>query len=185
MPRARHGASGMNRDLILGAVASGVAIASGDSKYAGAIAVGTALGSQLIDRGYSRADERTADRYGMKYMRAAGYDTAAAVTLQEKFVALSEGREAGWLAGWFATHPPSRERVKSNRAALSEFPPGGELDAERYRSRLAYLRARKPAYDRADKAEKLLDTEPHKALRLLEEAIGREPREALFHGLRA
>ena len=142
------------------------------------------LASTLIDRGYSRADERTADRYGMKYMRAAGYDTAAAVTLQEKFVALSEGREPGWLAGLFATHPPSKERVKRNRAALAEFPPSGELGADRYRRRLAYLRARKPAYDRADRAAKLLDTEPAKALGLLEEAIEQEPREALFHGLK-
>ncbi len=181
---ARHGASAMNRNLILGAVSLGVALASEDSKYAGHVAVGTKLASALVDRGYSRADERTADRYGMKYMRAAGYDTTAAVTLQEKFVALSEGRDPGWLGGLFATHPPSKERVKSNRAALADFPPGGELGADRYRSRLAYLRARKPAYDRADKAEKLLDTEPHKALRLLEEAIEREPGEALFHGLK-
>ncbi len=181
---ARHGVGAMNRDLILGAVALGVALASEDSKYARHIGVGTGLASALIDRGYSRADERTADRYGMKYMRAAGYDTTAAVTLQEKFVALSDGRDPGWLGGLFATHPPSKERVKSNRAALADFPPGGELGADRYRSRLAYLRARKPAYDRADKAEKLLDTEPRKALRLLEEAIEREPREALFHGLK-
>ena len=181
---ARHGASAMNRNLILGAVSLGVALASEDSKHAGHIAAGTRVASALVDRGYSRADERTADRYGMKYMRAAGYDTAAAVTLQEKFVALSEGREPGWLDGLFATHPPSKERVKRNRAALADFPSGGELGADRYRHRLAYLRARKPAYDRADKAEKLLDEEPHKALRLLEGAIEREPREALFHGLK-
>lgn len=181
---ARHGAGVMNRNLILGTVAFGVALASADSKHAGHIAAGTGLASALIDRGYSRADERTADRYGMKYMHAAGYDTGAAVTLQEKFVALSEGREPGWLAGWFATHPPSSERVNLNRDALADFPPGGELGGDRYRSRLAYLRARKPAYDSADRAAELLDTRPQEALRLLEEAIGREPREALFHGLK-
>ncbi len=181
---ARHSASRMNRGLILGTVAAGVAIANRDSKYAGAIAAGTALGSQLIHRGYSRADERMADRYGMKYMHAAGYDTAAAVTLQEKFVALSKGREPGWLASWFATHPPSKERVKLNRAALAEFPPGGEVGTDRYRSRLAYLRARKPAYDRAEQAARLLDVRPQQALRLLEKAIRQEPGEALFHGLK-
>ena len=181
---ARHGAGGMIRDLILGTVAFGVALASADSKHADRIAAGTGLASTLIDRGYSRADERTADRYGMKYMHAAGYDTAAAVTLQEKFVALSKGRESGWLDGWFATHPPSKKRLKANRAALAEFPPGGEVGADRYQRRLAYLRARKPAYDRADRAAKLLDAEPVRALGILEEAIGQEPREALFHGLK-
>ena len=59
----------------------------------------------LIGQAYSREDEREADYYGMKYMRRAGYDTAAAVTLQEKFVALAKGRESGWLEGLFSTHP--------------------------------------------------------------------------------
>ena len=181
---ARHGASAMPRGLILSAVSLGIAAASGDSKYAGYIGAGTKVASALIDRGYGRADERTSDRHGMRYMRAAGYDTAAAVTLQEKFVVLSEGREPGWLDGLFASHPPSKERVKRNRETLAEFPPGGELGTDRYRRRLAYLRARKPAYDRADRAGKLLDTEPGKALELVEEAIEREPREALFHGLK-
>ena len=181
---ARHSASRMNRALILGAVATSVAIANRGSKYAGAIAAGTTLGSHLIQKGYSRAHERMADRYGIKYMHAAGYDTAAAVTLQEKFVALSKGREPGWLAGWFSTHPPSKERAILNRAALAVFSPGGEVGTGRYRTRLAYLRARKPAYDRADRAAKLLDSQPQQALRLLEEAIRREPGEALFHGLK-
>lgn len=181
---ARHGAGAMNRSLILGAVSHGVALASEDSRHAALIAGVTELASILVDRGYSRADERTADRYGMKYMRAADYDTAAAVTLQEKFVALSEGRDPGWLGGLFATHPPSRERVELNRAALEDFPPGGEIGADRYRRELAYQRARKPAYERGDRAAELLDTQPQEALRLLEEAIGREPGEALFHGLK-
>ena len=47
----------------------------------------------------------------MRYMKAAGYDPRAAVTLQETFVRLSEGTQTGWLEGLFASHPPSAERV--------------------------------------------------------------------------
>ncbi|MDE0717541.1 MAG: M48 family metalloprotease, partial [Rhodospirillaceae bacterium] len=92
---------------------------------------GSGLAFQLINRGYSRHAEREADLYGMKYMHRAGYDTRAAVTLQQKFVALSKGRRQDWLTGLFATHPPSTERVKNNRKALRKYPPGGDLGRQR------------------------------------------------------
>ena len=76
---------------------------------------------------FDRDQERLADYHGMKYMHSAGYDTAAAVTLHEKFVAMGAGRKSQWLEGLFATHPPSPERVSNNRAALVEFPPGGRF----------------------------------------------------------
>ena len=45
-----------------------------------------------------------------------GYDPEAAVALQQTFVRLSEGQsDRGWLAGLFASHPPSAERVEQNR----------------------------------------------------------------------
>ena len=43
-----------------------------------------ALGANLINTKYGRDDESESDFYGMKYMAAAGYDTQAAVTLQQK-----------------------------------------------------------------------------------------------------
>ena len=181
---ARHGAQVINRNLIFELAALGVALAGKDYKYTNYIIGAGGLAFNLINQGYSREAERAADYHGMKYMHATGYDTGAAVSLQEKFVALAKGREGGWLTGLFASHPPSAERVANNRAALEPFPTGGDLGRERYRERLAYLRARQPAYEKADRAREQLDTSPEAALRDIEDAIEQEPREPSFHGIR-
>ena len=77
--------------------------------------------------------ELQSDLYGTRLMKAAGYDPRAAVSLQETFVRLSEGKKQNWLNGLFASHPPSQERVAKNRetvAALggpSNTPPTARL----------------------------------------------------------
>ena len=181
---ARHGAQAMTRNLLLGAAQLGVALAAGDSRHANYIVGASGVGMQLVNRKYSRDAEDEADRHGMRYMHAAGYDTRAAVTLQEKFLALKKGRKANWLAGLFATHPPSEERVANNRRALARFPGGGDTGRARYDRALADLRAKRPAYEAADRARERMATETESALALIEEAIRQEPREASFHGLK-
>ena len=184
---ARHGAQAMTRNLVFQAAQVGVALAASQSRYSNYsnyILGASGVGLQLIGRKYGRDAEREADIHGMRYMRAAGYDTRAAVTLQEKFVALSKGRKANWVEGLFATHPPSAERVKNNRAALARYPVGGEVGREQYVAALADLRAKQPAYAAADRARAEMDKAPDKALALVRKAIDREPREALFHGLK-
>lgn len=184
---ARHGAQAMTRDLVFQAAAVGVALAASTSrysKYTNYILGASGVGLQLVNRKYGRDAEREADLHGMRYMRAAGYDTRAAVTLQEKFVALSKGRKENWLKGLFATHPPSAERVKNNRKALAGLPAGGEVGRAPYDAALADLRAKQPAYAAADRARGEMDKAPESALALVRKAIAREPREALFHGLK-
>ncbi len=184
---ARHGAQAMTRDLIFQVAQVGVALAAGTSRYSrytNYILGASGVGMQLISRKHGRDAEREADVHGMRYMKAAGYDTRAAVTLQEKFLALSKGRKENWLKGLFATHPPSAERVKNNRAALVRFPAGGEAGRERYVNVLADLRAKRPAYAAAERARGEMDKMPERALDLVGKAIAQEPREALFHGLK-
>ncbi len=184
---ARHGAQAMTQNLILQVAQAGVALAAGTSRYSrytNYILGASGAGMQLISRKHGRDAEREADSHGMRYMKAAGYDTGAAVTLQEKFLALSKGRKENWLKGLFATHPPSAERVKNNRAALARFPAGGEVGRERYAAALAGLRAKRPAYAAADRARKEMDKAPDSALAMVGKAIAKEPREALFHGLK-
>ena len=181
---ARHGAQAQQRRT-LGALAMiGVAIAAGGSGYADLIAEGSDMGLQLLDRKYTRDDEREADFFSMKYLHAAGYDTAAAVSLQEKFVALDKGDRRSWWEGLLATHPPSTERVQNNRAALKKFPPGGTRGRAAYEKGLAHLLARRQAYEDADRASQIFQEDPRAALRLIRGAIAREPNEAMFHGIR-
>lgn len=139
---------------------------------------------------YGRDAERESDYYGMEYMRRAGYDPAAAVSLQQKFVALSQkngGGNGGWLEGLFASHPPSAERVDNNRARLAELgTPGGELGKERYAARIAPLRKIAPAYEKADKAVALAQKKDLKGAKALaaeaETAVPGESRFALLRG---
>ncbi len=182
---ARHGAKAMERGLLLQLGTVGVGWLAASDRYQDLI-VGTALlGAQLVNQKYSREQELEADAYGMRYMARAGYDPQAAVTLQKKFVRLHEARSSSWLAGLFASHPPSAERVAANRASLQHLPPGGLVGADRYRARLARLLAQKPAYDAYDEAtEVLAKNDLARAMRLVDRAIAIEPREALFYGLR-
>ena len=181
---ARHVAQSQQRSMLSGLVLAGISLATHDSAYTDVIVEGSNVALHFLDRTYSRDAERESDYFGMKYMHAAGYDTAAAVSLQEKFVARSKGNRPGWLEGLFATHPPSTERVENNRATLAKFPPGGVRGRAAYAKRLAYLRARKGAYEDADRASEMLHRDPAAALRLIRGAIAQEPNEATFHGIR-
>ena len=181
---AKHGANRIQRQMLFGLAGLGVALAVDDSKHAWKIVGATRLALHLVGQKFGRDQERTSDYHGMKYMYRAGYDTSAAVTLQKKFVAFSEGRRTNWLEGLFASHPPSPERVADNGVALAEFPPGGETGGERYRSQMRTLLADQDAYDLADQAREDIGRNSARALRLIDEAIGVQPRESLFHGIR-
>lgn len=181
---ARHGAKSMQRGVLGQLVMLGATVALKDSDYANYILGAGSIGLQLVNQTYSRDAEREADYYGMKYMHAAGYDTGAAVTLQEKFVALAKHGEANWLEGLFASHPASTERVENNRAALAKFAEGGDLGRSAYEERVADLRAHKAAYEEADRARKILRQNPETALKAIDRAIVQEPREPLFYGIK-
>ena len=181
---ARHGGQALTRNLLFGVAQLAIALTGRKSRNINYILGGTGLAFQLVNRGYSREAEREADFYGMKYMRKAGYETRAAVSLQQKFLALKKGRRESWFSTLFSTHPPSKERVKNNRKALKKFPDGGDLGRKRYDLALAWMRARRPAYAAADKARTVMTYSPSGALPPIEKAIARVPREAQFHGLK-
>ncbi len=154
------------------------------SRLAGLVLTGAGVGAQLVQTRYGRDQELEADLYGMKYMKAAGYDPHAAVTLQETFVRLSEGRQANWLEGLFASHPPSAERVSRNRETALQLGAGGELGVNRYAARIAPLLKVKPAYDKYDQALAALQKkDPSRAQSLANEAVRMVPREGRFHQL--
>src|SRR6056297_2310399 len=148
---ARHGAQGQTRNLLLqGAVlAGGIAVgaATDDEGYGQVALLGGMVGAQLINQRYSRDAEREADLYGMRMMKRAGYDPVGAVELQETFVRLSEGRQSSAWDAWFASHPPSRERVEANRQLLAEIGAGGRIGRDRYQQALAKLERAQPAYE--------------------------------------
>ena len=187
---ARHGARAMERAMLLQGAVMLTALGSKDSEYSNYIVGGASIGAQLISQRYGRQAELEADRYGMEYMAQAGYDPNAAVSLQEKFVALKDGQSPHWLEGLFASHPPSAERVQKNTEKSQEIRALQHKDWEvgqaRYDHQLAYLESKKEAYQSFDQANTLLaDKEIAVALNRIERAIRLESAEPRFLGLKA
>lgn len=186
---ARHGAQMQSRAalaqgaVILGGVAVGAA--TDKDEYATVAILGGMIGAQMIQQKHSREAERESDYYGMIYMQNAGYDPAAAVSLQETFVRLSENRQSGFLNGLFASHPPSPERVENNRRTLAELGAGGRTGGNSHQRAIARLKALEPAYKAHDEGRKALsEGQFDSAMGKAEEALKIERNEALFHALK-
>jgi predicted Zn-dependent protease len=183
---ARHGALAMQRGLLLQGALLATQVAAQRSDYGGLTVGAASLGAQLLTMRNSREAELESDLYGMRYMKEAGYDPSAAVTLQETFVRLSEqnGGGGGRLATLFASHPPSAERVAKNRETLATLTPGGDLGRERYQAATARLRERQPGYEAYDEGRAALaDNRPADAERSAQEALRTLAAEGHVHAL--
>lgn len=182
---ARHGAQQMERGMMLQGALLATSIAAQGNEFGSLVVGGAQVAAGLIHTKYGRDDELEADYYGMQYMARSGYDPMAAVGLQETFVRLSENQSHNWLAGLFASHPPSRERVERNRATAASLPKGGILGKTSYDQHIASLVKDKKAYDSYAKGREALEKgDTRKALAYSEEAIRIEPREGHFYALR-
>lgn len=183
---ARHSASQQSKGMLVnaGVMLAGVAAMSRDSEY-GALAMGAmGVGANAWMSKYSRDHELEADRYGVDYMIKAGYDPMGAVELQETFVKLSEGNQASWLDGLFASHPPSRERVAANRR-MAEQHPGGARNKAAFDKAMAQVRKDQPAYKDYVAAQKAAGQKNYShALSLLDNATKQQPKENLFWELK-
>ena len=179
---ARHGAQQQTQNVLMGAgvLIAGVAIAEKKPEY-GALGVGAlAVGSQAWQAKYGRDHELQSDEVGMKYMAKAGYDAQAAVELQEIFVKLSEGKNAGFIEGLFASHPPSQERVSKNRQHASKYP-GGVRNKDAFQRAMAQVTKDKKAYANFQKAQKLAGEKKYiDAMAYVDQSIAQQPKENLF-----
>jgi predicted Zn-dependent protease len=182
---AGHSANQVERGMLLQGLVLGTAIASSDSDYGQLFVLGANVGAQLVNMKYGRDAELEADHYGMQYMSRAGYDPQGAITLQEKFVRLSEGREQNWLTGLFSSHPPSQERVQANIETARSLPPGGITGEDTYAAAIERTKEVAPAYKAYEEGRKALtEGDSAKALAKAEEAIAILPQEAHFYALR-
>ena len=80
--------------------------------------------ANLVLLGYSRNEESEADRYGLMYSHAAGYDPTAAIAVLKKFQEL-QGSEPSKLEIMFATHPGDNTRINAVEAYLKTQGWGG------------------------------------------------------------
>jgi predicted Zn-dependent protease len=70
---------------------------------------------------FSRGAEEEADRLGLQYMWAAGYDPTQMLNFFEKLKS-KEKKEPGTLAKVFSTHPTTGSRLDKARKLLGRFP---------------------------------------------------------------
>jgi beta-barrel assembly-enhancing protease len=70
---------------------------------------------------FSRNAEAEADRLGLQYMWASGYDPTAMLSFFEKLKA-KEKKAPGALAKVFSTHPATGDRIDKARELLTRFP---------------------------------------------------------------
>lgn len=181
---ARHGAKSMERGILMQGAMIAVGIGAKNTNYANLIVGGAKLSSQLATSKYGRDAESEADLYGMQYMKRAGYDPTAAVTLQETFVRLSADKKSSFIDGLFASHPPSPERVADNKKTLVQVGAGGDWGKEIYAQKVAKLKSTQAAYKAYDDGVKALAAkDTAKATTLAKQAIAGEPREARFQEL--
>ena len=186
---ARHGAKSMERGMLLQGAMLAAVLGTRNQEYAGAVLGGAQLAAGLITTKYGRDAERESDLYGTRYLAQAGYDPNAAVTLQETFVRLSEGRQSSWLQGLFASHPPSTERVQNNKALVAQLREEGfkstDLGRQPYLAATRRIREDAPAYAAYDAAREAAGKKQWDvAAEEVSKAIRMQGAEAQFHGLR-
>jgi predicted Zn-dependent protease len=70
---------------------------------------------------FSRSAEEEADRLGVQYMYAAGYDPTAMATMFEKLEAKNK-KKPGLISRAFASHPAPPERRAAALALAARFP---------------------------------------------------------------
>ncbi len=83
------------------------------------------MAAQVVGAGsfakFSRADEREADKLGVRYMYAAGYNPDGMATMFQKLMGERSSRP-GSVEKFFSTHPLTEERIANVRAEAKKLP---------------------------------------------------------------
>lgn len=92
---------------------------------------------------FSRGAEEEADKLGVQYMYAAGYDPGAMATMFEKLEAKNK-KKPGFISRAFASHPAPPDRRASSLALAARFPENDEYvisssEFQRVKNRLLRL----------------------------------------------
>ncbi len=117
---ARHAVENQTKASLLEYAALGGSIFLGG--IPGLIYQNTAgIGLLGIFMKFSRSAEEEADKLGVQYMYAAGYDPGAMATMFEKLEAKNK-KKPGFIARAFQTHPAPPDRRASALALASRFP---------------------------------------------------------------
>ena len=117
---ARHSVENQTKASLMEYLAMGTSIFLGG--IPGMIFQNTAgLGMLGIFMKFSRGAEEEADKLGVQYMYAAGYDPSAMATMFEKLESKNK-KKPGFISRAFASHPAPPDRRASALALAARFP---------------------------------------------------------------
>ena len=114
---------------MLGTILLGAASGSGQAIEGGIVASQGLAAQEQID--YSRSVEEEADRVGIEYLAAAGFDPEAMANIFEKMMHL-EGIQDSWVPAVLIDHPITVDRIAQARARAAQFPPASDTSSPDY-----------------------------------------------------
>lgn len=117
---ARHGTQRLTRVYGLSVLAS--VVLGQDPGLVQQIAAQIVAGGAVA--AFSRDMEREADRLGVRYMAAAGYDPEGMASMFERLIAARQ-RQPGAVERFFSTHPLTEDRIRDVRREARDIPRGG------------------------------------------------------------
>lgn len=103
-----------NQATELGSSLAGLLLSAAGVGFGSVVADAT---GKLVERSFSRDDERDADSSGLGYQRRAGFDGAGALRLQQR---LLDATHNDSLPGFLSTHPGGSERIERLRRLLED-----------------------------------------------------------------
>ncbi len=113
---------------MIGAILLG-ALGGGQAAEGGLAAVqGMAIQHQI---NFTRGNEQEADRVGIGYLAAAGFDPYGMGSMFES-MARNQGLAATYIPAMLIDHPVDSDRVAEQRARASQFPPRKGHDSQSY-----------------------------------------------------
>jgi predicted Zn-dependent protease len=114
---ARHGTKQATRGQLANLATIPLIFLGGLPGYAIRQAAGLAIPMGFLK--FSRGMEQQADHLGLEYMYKAGYDPTAFLDFFERIQAM-EKKRPGTLAGIFASHPPTNDRIKKAQEEIQD-----------------------------------------------------------------
>ncbi|HET9107862.1 MAG TPA: M48 family metalloprotease [Steroidobacteraceae bacterium] len=115
---------------MLGAVLLGALGGGGGQAIEGGIVASQGLAEQQ-QINYSRSVEEEADRVGIQYLAAAGFDPEAMADFFSQLMR-EQGMQDSWVPAMLQDHPVDRERIADARERAAQYPPVPDTSSPDY-----------------------------------------------------
>jgi predicted Zn-dependent protease len=136
----QHAVERRSREQSMGVAGAVFGLALGAAGVRGGRAIAD-LGRAVVSRSYSRDDEREADRLGVEWMIAAGFDPEGALRLHERLLQLGQRGSIPFLQ----SHPAGEERVAFIRQQIAHLAPSSMTAADEIRASAVKVQDKPPA----------------------------------------